>query len=115
MGNKKLITTVNVLGVDYKVFISTPEETPILQKCDGYIIPEVKHIYLDSKNKKHHQQHVLTHEIVHAFLYESGLDVETWANNEEIVDWISLQLYKMYPTVKKCISDFKKEAKKKDE
>lgn len=40
----------------------------------------------------------LRHEIVHAFLYESGLSgnsrisaVEGWARNEEMVDWIALQ------------------------
>lgn len=38
---------------------------------------------------------VCRHEIIHAFLYESGLDVESWARNEEIVDWLALQIPKM--------------------
>ena len=39
---------------------------------------------------------MLRHEIVHAFLYESGLDVSSeWARNEEIVDWIALQTPKL--------------------
>lgn len=35
---------------------------------------------------------IVRHEIVHAFLKESGLDCNSdWARNEEIVDWIALQ------------------------
>lgn len=29
------------------------------------------------------------------FLYESGLDTETFANDEEVVDWIAIQFPKM--------------------
>lgn len=41
-------------------------------------------------------QKTLRHEIVHAFLHESGLGHNTkftgsWASNEEMVDWIALQ------------------------
>ncbi len=37
------------------------------------------------------------HEIVHAFLAESGLDQNSdWARNEEIVDWIALQGPKIF-------------------
>ena len=36
------------------------------------------------------------HEIVHAFLHESGLSSNSeWAMNEEIADWIALQLPKI--------------------
>lgn len=37
----------------------------------------------------------LRHELVHAMLYESGLDADSWAANEEIVDWIAIQFEKM--------------------
>lgn len=38
----------------------------------------------------------LRHEIVYAFLHESGLSSNSeWAMNEEIVDWIALQLPKI--------------------
>ena len=117
MKNKELVTTINVLGTDYKVLISTPEKSKVLQKCDGCILPEIKTIYLDVRNKKQHQEHVLAHELVHAFLYESGLDVESWACNEEIVDWIALQINKIYTTVKQGINSFNrniKETKKDD-
>lgn len=87
---------IDVLGTKYNVFTDLPKNDVLLTKNDGYIIPEKHIVVLDVGNSPVHQRHVLTHEIVHAFLYESGLDVETWANNEEIVDWISLQLEKMH-------------------
>lgn len=47
------------------------------------------------------QRQLLRHEIVHAFLYESGLAANSaaarqWATNEEMVDWIALQGPKIY-------------------
>ena len=39
---------------------------------------------------------VARHEIIHAFLYESGLSHNSeWANNEEMIDWIAIQFSKM--------------------
>lgn len=43
----------------------------------------------------------LRHELIHAFLYESGLSfnsasTDAWAAEEEIVDWIAIQLPKIY-------------------
>ena len=43
---------------------------------------------------------IIRHEIIHAFLYESGLDGEShsnsssWATDEEIIDWFAIQLKK---------------------
>lgn len=43
------------------------------------------------------EQKTLRHEIVHAFLVESGLDSDSialnsaWARNEEMVDWFAIQ------------------------
>ena len=43
----------------------------------------------------------IRHELIHAFLYESGLDVNSlsptigWAINEEMVDWFAIQLPKI--------------------
>lgn len=42
----------------------------------------------------------LRHEIIHAFIHESGLwacavPVDSWADNEEMVDWIALQFPKL--------------------
>lgn len=47
------------------------------------------------------------HEIMHAFLYESGLDgqscnVDCWAKNEEMIDWFALQSKKIFKAFKKA-------------
>lgn len=50
------------------------------------------------KDLQQYKNSVMRHEIVHAFLYESGLDVcskGAWAKNEEMVDWIAIQFPKM--------------------
>lgn len=48
-----------------------------------------------------YQRKVIRHEIIHAFLYESGLDNNSlsggaWAKNEEMVDWLSIQAPKIF-------------------
>lgn len=49
------------------------------------------------------EKEITRHEIIHAFLRESGLwnnscDVSGWAMNEEMVDWIALQFPKLQKT-----------------
>lgn len=48
-----------------------------------------------------YQRKVIRHEIVHAFLYESGLwqnsyGSKCWAQNEEMVDWFAIQEPKIH-------------------
>jgi len=41
------------------------------------------------------------HEIIHAYLFESGLSFNSdWATNEEVVDWMAIQFPKMLNTFK---------------
>ena len=45
----------------------------------------------------------IRHEIIHAYLYESGLnnnsnESDSWARNEEMVDWLAIQLPKIFKT-----------------
>lgn len=54
----------------------------------------------DSKRKRH--QEVMRHEIIHAFLFESGLD--SYTENEELVDWIAIQFPKMIKAMKEVKS-----------
>ena len=44
---------------------------------------------------------MLRHEIIHAFLFESGLECNSlktynWAENEEMVDWFAIQSPKIF-------------------
>jgi len=39
---------------------------------------------------------VIRHELIHAFLFKSGLDAcAEWARNEEMVDWLAIQFPKL--------------------
>lgn len=53
------------------------------------------------RNLQDYEKKILRHEIIHAFLYESGLDINShdidqWARDEEMVDWMAIQFPKMY-------------------
>ena len=51
---------------------------------------------VDAKgNLEDFKKSVKRHELIHAFLYESGLDSCSWAYNEEIVDWLAIQWHKI--------------------
>ena len=48
-------------------------------------------------------QHTIRHEIIHAFLFESGIwcnsaKTENWSMNEEMVDWFAIQM----PKIEEC-------------
>lgn len=57
-----------------------------------------------------YQNKVLRHEIIHAFLYESGLWQDSygskcWAQNEEMVDWFAIQEPKIHKAFKEAGCD----------
>lgn len=101
--------TINVLGTDIRVLFREKKQDKMLEECDGYydssenlivvVIPEKDVTSLG--NLENYQKKVLRHEIIHAFLYESGLSCnctssENWASNEEMVDWFAIQSPKIF-------------------
>lgn len=89
-----------IMGVEYEIKHETIETDPELKGLDGYVDWKKKIIVLnkDSTNA------TLRHEIIHAYLHESGLSynsgsAEAWAVNEEMVDWFALQLPKIAATL----------------
>ena len=97
---------MNILGIDCKIKENCNiEDYKALENNEAYTDVTTKEIIIseygtDNNNVKDLSKHinkVKRHEIIHAFLYESGLDCNTdWATNEEIVDWIAIQ----YPKLK---------------
>lgn len=93
--------TINVLGTEYTVILETEQAEPRLEGCDGFCDETTKEIVVEnykrgqpgSKGKLEIQeQKNIRHEIVHAFLFESGLaENSDWAQNEEMVDWVAKQ------------------------
>lgn len=111
-------TTVNILGTQYKILIIGQEDYRYNKEDDGWCDTQAKEILLfnykqsiDSvKDLLAYQKKVLRHEIVHAFLYESGLYMNSygskcWAKNEEMVDWIAIQEPKIHRAFKEAGCD----------
>lgn len=101
--------TINVLGTDIKIVFREEKNDPQLEDTGGYFdsseslivvkIPEKDKNSLG--NLENWQKKVMRHEIIHAFLHESGLDwsavsSECWATNEEMVDWFAIQSPKIF-------------------
>ena len=101
---------VNVLGTEYAVIISNEGNDEKLVGKDGYCDTSIKECVIDEmndtsinvkKNLKEYQKSVIRHELIHAFLFESGLDVcSEWAKNEEMVDYFAIQFPKLLQAFK---------------
>lgn len=106
--------TVNILGIEYKIIFDVPDEE-MPEGADGCMDQSIHTIKIakfetdrntiqdmDSYRKK-----VLRHEIVHAFLYESGMwnnsgSIDCWGMNETITDWIAIQSPKLFRAFKEA-------------
>lgn len=95
---------INVLGTEYKVIFQSKKENEKLSKVDGYCDFYVKKIYVSIFEKdfwsvedlERYKNKVVRHEILHAFMYESGLDVESnFARDEVLIDWLAIQIPKI--------------------
>lgn len=116
---------VNILGTKYKVVTRKISEDETLKKngWSGYCGEQSKEIVIadmeeieyfgemSKEEKIRYRKEILRHEILHAFLGESGLSNNTsvpnsgWAKHEEMVDWFAIQTPKIYRVFKEvgCI------------
>ena len=104
---------VNILGIDYKILFKVLNEDDVLKDYDGYCDSPNRTIvvrdYTEEEQKKdnmtdnldEYNKKVLRHEIIHAFLHESGLSGNSmqydgaWSQCEEMVDWMAIQFPKI--------------------
>lgn len=98
---------INILGTNYKIYFKTEKEEPALAELGGFcdetskriVVYDMVHSQSDMcsvSDKKYVQDLVLRHELIHAFLIESGLlDESDWAANEEMVDYFARQFHKI--------------------
>lgn len=100
-----MISKLIILGAVWCVLRLPQDEDPILQEVDGYCDWTLRKIVVCWGNPENndtncvanlaaYRKKVLRHEIVHAFLMESGLmenslESKAWAQNEEMVDWFA--------------------------
>lgn len=107
---KGRVMKVNVLGTDYEIITKSKVSDVRLNGsdglCDGFakkiIISDLSDYVNDPEETKAVVRKVIyRHEIVHAFLNESGLNYDAnvwnqaWSKNEEMVDWIAFQFPKI--------------------
>lgn len=97
---------INILGTEYTFKNAEPHEDKNLKSCGGYCDTSTKELVVDLLKSSEGEPFAMKdltvqakkstrHEIIHAFLYESGLAENSWAENEEIVDWIAVQFPKL--------------------
>lgn len=100
---------VNILGAMWTVSIRSSEDDPMLETKDGYcdntvrlIVVSEKEKTCDLKNFSNYQMGVMRHEIIHAYLFESGLGGNfqhpQLGHDETYVDWIARQFKKILAT-----------------
>lgn len=107
--------TVHILGTEYKILIIEEGDYRYDRDADGWCDVQAKEILIYNykqdiisvKDLVAYQRKVLRHEIIHAFLYESGLwqnctGSKCWAKNEEMVDWFAIQEPKIHSAYKEA-------------
>ena len=107
MNNRK----ISILGTEYTIKIGNESEYPALSDIDGYMDSTIKEIVVDDMkrsekepnakgNLKEYQKQCLRHEIIHAFMDESGLshnfEHKSIGIEETTVDWFAIQSPKIY-------------------
>ena len=108
--------TVNILGTDYSVYRGVNrEDDPNLERCDGYCDKTTKRCVVAGNAPDNelgdfsvYEKTNLRHELIHAFLFESGLDGNSvWTNGEDdhpeqIVEWLAVQFPKIMKVFKEA-------------
>lgn len=104
---------LNILGSDWTVEYRNADADPTLDGRDGYADPSVNLIVIANKRKDDDildfneiRKRVLRHEIIHAFLFESGLGPNfthpQYDHEETMVDWIAIQFPKILKVFKEA-------------
>lgn len=111
-------SVVSILGSDWSIVFRTADEDDALKNdCFGYAddclrmiiilkcVEPSEPLDIGMPGQSINQKRVLRHEIIHAFLSESGLAVsslpaESWAINEEMVDWFARMSPKIFDVYK---------------
>ena len=112
---------IDILGTEYRIETHKVSEDSFMEEKSfvGYCGEENKLIVvadmseekyfagMDEKEQEIYRKKTLRHEIIHAFLNESGLSDSSnrfdgaWAKNEEMVDWFAIQAPKIFSAFEK--------------
>ena len=103
---------VNILGTEYTIIECSSEEDSLLKRIDGYCDKTTKKIVVTTaepdcelEDFDVYRRKILRHEIIHAFLFESGLHENmkhpSNGHDEEMIDWFAAQ----YPKIEKIFKE----------
>lgn len=105
---RKILPSIDILGVKYSVSVETEKENPKLKDSDGLCEIYSKQIILDTSNKDdamayakidEYYKRVLRHEVFHAIFAECGND--KYCCDEELVDLLAF----LYPRIEKIMQE----------
>ena len=98
---------ITVLGTTYEIVFVDEKEEPRIKGKDGFVDKTQCKIYITKyseesgfKNRKQYEAVIMRHEIIHAFMIESGLD-NNWqhpnefGHDETTIDWFAMQWHKI--------------------
>ena len=97
---------INILDTEWSIEYRNNTTDPLLNERDGYVDPSVNLIVIANKRQDDDvmdfamvQRRTLRYEIIHAFLYESGLGANfihpEYGHDEIMIDWVALQFPKL--------------------
>ena len=100
---------VYILGTQYNIKLISESDDLMLKTLGGYTDQTVHKIVVKliekqgntAQNVADYAKNIMRHELIHAFLFESGLgacanEVDCWSQNEEMVDWFAYQSPKIF-------------------
>lgn len=104
---------INILGSEWTIEYCNADADPLLKDDDGYTDPSVRLIVIANKREdcsiqdyKYMQRENLRHEIIHAFLFESGLgfnfEHNEFGHEETMINWIAIQFPKILEVFKEA-------------
>ena len=104
----------DVLGSEWTLFVGNEKEFPLLKEIDGYADKTGRFIVVSEKSSDCdladfaiYQRKCIRHEIIHAYLFESGLHENIYHGSspaghpEQMVDWFAVQFPKILKTYEK--------------
>ena len=100
---------IDILGTVYKIELKELKDENIDGFCDNTkkLIVVSNDNYYEVGDFEYLQKKQLRHEIIHAFMSESGLQsnwqhIEEFGHDETTVDWFAIQAPKIYSAFKEC-------------
>ena len=100
---------VYILGTQYNIKLIPESDDTMLKTLGGYTDQTAKKIVVKLiekqgntvKNVADYTKNIMRHELIHAFLFESGLgtcanEIDCWSQNEEMIDWFAYQSPKIF-------------------